>query len=141
MATKLENGRLVPTSAADDAALATWAAQEVAEMRRQRIAALRQEAADLIDAAAGIDLEMPMEHRGRELAMLQATFSSLLDLARSRALTTGVGSEQAQLDALRSVFGYAGQVRAAEAAARAEVGAAVDISAIDAVASVASRLP
>lgn len=136
------NGRLVVASPTEEASIAAHQARVEADHLQLQIAArvleLRQEAADLIDASAGIDTALPPEHRVRELVLLNATFSDLLDRARGRPLS---GPEQATLAGLRAVFDGAKAIRAAEAAARGEAASATTPGALRGVQGVAARLP
>lgn len=132
------NGRSTEAPPAEiDTVRAAASAFLLAEAKRSRALELRQEAADLIDASAGIDTTLPPEHRVRELSILQAGFSDLLERRDGRPLTA---PEQAQLDAVRAVFDGAKAIRAAEAVARAEVAAAKDHAALRGVLGVAARL-
>lgn len=136
------NGLSEVVTGADEAklgaALAVASSGVLAEARRARQLELRDEAADLIDSAAGIDTTLPIEHRTRELVMLQGAFADLLERRGGRPLTA---PEQATLDGLRAVFEGAKTIRAAEAAARAEVASAVDLAAVRAVRGVGARRP
>lgn len=137
-----KNGRYVVASAADETALTAAVARAstvIFELERaERIMELRQEAADLIDTSAGIDITLPSEHRVRELIMMNSAFSDLLDRARGRPLAA---PEQAQLDGLRAVFEGAKTIRAAEATARSEAVSAKTEGALRGVLGVAARLP